>query len=113
MNENGNAYREEMARQRREERNAREQVIFELPKQGPVSWDTLERCAREAGVPMHDWVADALAAYVRFHESQTEARQREAFGVPACEQDEHRRIPAWRVRMGEWAYRVGDWLTEA
>ena len=108
-----NEYREEMMRREMEEANAREAVTFEHPKRGPVSWDTLVRCAREAGMPMHDWVAGALASYVRFHDSQTEVRQREAFGVPACEQDEHKRVPAWRMRMGEWAYRVGDWLTEA
>ena len=106
-----NEYREEMMRREMEEANAREAVTFELPKRGPVSWDTLERCAREAGMPMHDWVADALASYVRFHASQTEARQREAFGVPVCEQDERKHVPAWRMRMGEWAYRVGDWLS--
>ena len=106
-----NEYREEMMRREMEEANARVAVTFELPKRGPVSWDTLERCAREAGMPMHDWVADALASYVRFHDSQTDARQREAFGVPVCEQDERKHVPAWRMRMGEWAYRVGDWLS--
>lgn len=108
-----NEYREEMIRRETEEANAREAVTFELPKQGPVSWDTLERCAREAGVPMHDWVADALASYVRMHEREVRERQAEIFGVHDIEEEPSSRVPAWRMRVGEWAYRVGDWLTSA
>lgn len=106
------AYNREMLRREAEAMQEREAVTFELPKQGPVSWDTLERCAREAGMPMQAWVEDALASYVRFHDSQTEQRQREAFGVPEAEQGSTKRVPAWRMRMGEYAYRLGDWLTD-
>ena len=103
------AYNREMLRREAEAMQEREAVTFELPKRGPVSWDTLERCAREAGMPMQDWVADALASYVRMHERVTYERQAEAFGTPV---QERRRVPAWRMRMGEWAYRLGDWLTD-
>lgn len=107
----GEAYRDELLRQEFEAQNATEEVTFELPKHGPVSWDTLERCAREAGMPMHDWVADALASYVRMHERETAMRQAEAFTI-GDDGPEPTRVPAWKARIAEYAYRLGDWLTD-
>ena len=107
-----NEYRREMLRRDMEERNAREAVTFELPKYGPVSWDTLNRCAREADMSLEDWVADALATYVRFHDSQIEQIQREAFGVPEFIESERWRVPAWKLRMAEWFYTWAERLSD-
>ena len=87
------------------EQNAREAVTFELPKHGPVSWDNIERCAREAGMSVHDWVADALAAHVRMHECDAYEPMPEYAPAPAP-------IPRWRARIAEWAYRLADRLTD-
>lgn len=105
----GDAYRDELLWQEFEAMNSMEAITLELPKRGPVSYDSIERCAREAGMSIQDWTFDALAAYVRMHEREIHARQAEAFGAPA---QDHAPVPAWRARLGEWAYRVGDWLTE-
>ena len=104
-------YMSELARRELEEQNAREAVTFELPKRGPVSWDTLTRCAREAGMSLEDWVADALANYVRFHDSQIHQQQREAFGDPEIH-TKRKRIPAWRLRVAERMYTWADRLTD-
>lgn len=104
-------YMDELARQEHERRHAREELTLELPKFGPVSYDSIERCAREAGVPVHVWVQDALASYVRMHERETAMRQAEAFTI-GDDDREKTPVPAWRMRMGEYAYRLGDWLTD-
>lgn len=83
----------------------REQVIFELPVEGPVSWNTIARCAREAGMSVEDWTADALAAYVRMHERGIREEQAAVWPPPA---QERRHIPAWRLRLGDWLQRMAD-----
>lgn len=89
-----------------------ENLTLELPKFGPVSYDSIERCAREAGVPIHEWVQDALCAYVRMHEREVRERQAAYFGVNEANEPKRRRVPAWRMRVGEWAYIIADKLTD-
>lgn len=84
--------------------NEREQVIFELPKEGPVSWNTISRCAREAGMSVEDWTFDALAAYVRMHERSIHEEQAEVWPPKL----ERRHVPAWRRSLGEWLQRMAD-----
>lgn len=100
-----NAYAEEMARISYEERSAREAVTFELPARGPVSWQAIERCANEAGMSIEDWVGDAIANHVRWHDSQTRARQYEAFGKP---EEEHKPMPKWKGDLAEMLYRLAE-----
>lgn len=103
-------YREAMMRDELAAANETESLTLELPARGPVSYDALVRCAREAEMPLADWVFDALAAYVRMHEREIRLRQIEAFGEPMREH-ERTPVPAWRARLGECAYRLADAIT--
>ena len=104
-------YMRELARREREERNGTEQIILELPKRGAVSYTSIERCAREAGMPVEDWIFDAISAYVRMHEREVRMRQAEAFTI-GDDSPEPTRVSALRMRMGEYAYRLADMLTD-
>ena len=76
----------------------REQLILELPKYGPVSWDSIQRCARDAGMTAENWTFDALASYVTMHESSIRAQQAEVWPP----RTERKHVPAWKIRLGEW-----------
>ena len=89
--------------------NDTEQIILELPHYGAMSYETLERCAREAEIPLENWIQDAIAAYVRMHEREVRMEQIEVFGAPM--EEERASIPRWRARLGEYAYRLADALT--
>lgn len=86
-----------------------ETLTIELPKTGAVSWDNIERCAREAGMSTDAWAFDALAAYVRMHEDAIRIAQAQTW--PSAE-PERAHIPAWRLWVAERAYRLADRLTE-
>ncbi len=94
-----------------EQKNDIEQIIIELPRCGAWSYETLERCAREAEIPLADWLQDAIIAYVRVHERDTRMGQIEVFGAPMSE--ESAPITKWRLRLGEYAYRLADALTKS
>ena len=86
-----------------------EQLTIELPETGAVSWQNIERCARDAHMSVDAWVFDAIAAYVRMHEDAVRMAQAEAWprDVP-----ERAPVPAWRLWVAERAYRLADRLTE-
>ena len=90
--------------------NDTEQIILELPRCGALSYEKLERCAREAEIPLEHWIQDAIAAYVRMHEREVRVAQIEVFGLPMEEKSAP--LPKWRARMGEYAYRLADVLTK-
>ena len=104
-----NEWTREQLRRQQAEVDERETLELELPKQGPVSWNTIARCAREAGVSVEDWVFDALAARVRMHEDSVSVAQAEVW-QPTPERREP--IPAWRIRAGECLQRMADRLTD-
>ena len=82
-----------------------EQIVLELPIDGPVSWSSISRCAREAGVSTENWTFDALAAYIRMHERSIRSQQAEVW--PPRPQ-ERKRLPGWRLRLGNWLQRLAD-----
>ena len=98
----GDAWRHNEIEREAMELNAREAVTFELPTHGPISWDTIERCAAEADMPIEDWVADAIAAHVALHTRYNDD----------APQTERKPIPRWKARIAEWAYQLADWLTD-
>lgn len=42
-----------------------EKVILELPEQGCLSWERVERCAKEANMPLENWITDAIESKMR------------------------------------------------
>ena len=87
-----------------------EKVIFELPEQGRLSWVTVERCAREANMPVETWIVDAIETKMRRQDTVSYCAQHELW-KPSPQEEPH--IPYIKKQLGNALQKLADRLWDS
>ena len=87
-----------------------EKVILELPEQGYFSWATIERCAREANMPMENWITDAFETKMR---QQDAASYCAAHKLWPSQPEEEMSTPIYKKLVGNALQYLADILWDS
>ena len=87
-----------------------EKVILELPEQGYFSWEAVARCAKEANMPLENWITDAIES--KMHRQDT-ASYCAAHELWPSAPEEKTPIPIYKKLVGNAFQALADILWDS
>ena len=87
-----------------------EKIVLELPEQGYFSWETVARCAKDANMPLENWITDAIESKMRRQDTASYCAAHELW--PSTPEEETP-IPIYKKLIGNVFQSLADILWDS